>query len=335
MIEGKVTVAVTGLAEANSYDFWLVENRPAPGHTVMPEQSDNMVRVGTLKREGEFARLQAYLGGEAFANFRPDLAIITLSGKGPDESRIITGNTSLFNSLYRSAQLGHFGRLEGSESPAPASTEKGGLFSRLMDSLMPTAQAQKPPPELLEVSIANGRRLFFQETFAGNGRTCGTCHRENDNFTIDPTFIATLGPLDPLFIAENNDRLRALENPAVMRGTGDILENLDGFDKPGVLRGVPHTLAMVRSRNPDGTVLGGGFSDALGWSGDGSPTGDILTIPVSSDPGSGNITITTRGTLRDFAIGAVIQHFPQTLNRVRNVDFRLPTLSELNEDCAN
>jgi mono/diheme cytochrome c family protein len=333
MIDGKVTVAVTGLAETNSYDFWLVENRSIPGHTIMPEQGDNMVQVGTLKREGKLTSLQAALGSEAFANFRPDLAIVTLSGKRPEESRVITGNTGLFNSLYRSGQLGHFGQLEGSTSPAPSSAEKAGFFTRLIDTLMPTAQAQeqKLPPDLLELSIANGRRLFFLETFAGNGRTCGTCHRENDSFTIDPTFIATLGPLDPLFIAENDDNLRALENPAVMRGTGDILENLDGFDKPGVLRGVPHTLAMARSRNPDATVLAGGFSDALGWSGDGSPTGDILTIPVSNDPGAGNITITTRGSLRDFAIGAVTQHFPKRLNRVRNVDFRLPNLSELND----
>lgn len=332
MVDGKVTVAVTELPETESYDFWLVENRSTPGNTVIPEQGDVMVSVGTLKREGSIARLQANLGGDAFANFRPDLAIVTRSGKGPDESRVITGNTSLFNSLYRSGQLGHFGVLDGSELSKAKSAEKGGFFSRLMGAIMPTARAQNlPDMKALEVSIANGRKLFFGETFAGNGRTCGTCHRENVNFTIDPTFIATLSPLDPLFVAENNDDLRALENPAVMRGTADILENLDGFDKPGVLRGVPHTLAMAISRNPDSTVLAGGFSDALGWSGDGSPTGDILTIPVSSNPGSGNITITTRGSLRDFAIGAVTQHFPKRLNRVRNVDFRLPNLSELND----
>jgi hypothetical protein len=38
----------------------------------------------------------------------------------------------------------------------------------------------------------------------------------------------------------------------------------------------------------------------------------------------------TTGSLRDFAIGAVRQHFPKTLNRVIGVDFRLPTLHELN-----
>ena len=40
--------------------------------------------------------------------------------------------------------------------------------------------------------VEQGRELFFNETFEGNGRTCGTCHRAENNFTIDPAFIATL-----------------------------------------------------------------------------------------------------------------------------------------------
>ena len=40
--------------------------------------------------------------------------------------------------------------------------------------------------------IAQGRQLFLKETFDGNGRTCGTCHVETNNFTVDPALIATL-----------------------------------------------------------------------------------------------------------------------------------------------
>lgn len=330
MVDGKVNVAVEGLAKTASYDFWLVENHSNPGNTIAPDHGDTIVHVGTLKDEGNIVSLQADLGSEVFANFRPDLVVVSLSGKGPDESCILTGNTSLFNSLYRSAQLGQFGKLEGSGQTQAA--REGGFFSRMMNALLPTASAQKlPAQDILAVSIANGRKIFFAETFAGNGRTCGSCHRENNNLTIDPNFIATLGPLDPLFVAETNIVLEDLENPPVMRATGDILENLDGFNKPGVLRGVPHTLAMLRSRTPDATVLTGGFTDALGWSGDGAPANEFVTIPVSNNPGDGNITIQLRGTIRDFAIGAVRQHFPKRLNRVRDVDFRLPNLSELND----
>lgn len=164
-----------------------------------------------------------------------------------------------------------------------------------------TVQPPDPQAEL----IAKGRDLFFNETFQGNGRTCGTCHREENNFTIDPLFIATLPGDDPLFVAEFNPNLREnFENPRLMREFGLIVENLDGFSDLAnkfTLRGVPHTLALRTSvASPQGP--------RTGWSGDGAP-GD--------------------GSLRSFATGAVIQHFTKTLNRVPGVDFRLPTDEEL------
>ena len=84
----------------------------------------------------------------------------------------------------------------------------------------------------------------MNETFDGNGRTCATCHPPTNNFTIDPDFIASLPPDDPLFVAEFNPDLAELEDPQLMRQFGLILENLDGFDRPGVMRGVPHTLGL-------------------------------------------------------------------------------------------
>jgi len=150
-----------------------------------------------------------------------------------------------------------------------------------------------------------GRDIFFNETFQGNGRTCGTCHRAEDNFGLSPAFIATLPPSDPLFVAETNpDLADDFEKPELMREFGLILENLDGFDDlPNrfVLRGVPHVLAM---RNSIASAQG----PRTGWSGDGAP-GD--------------------GSLRAFSVGAVIQHFPKTTDRVPGVDFRLPTDDEL------
>ena len=161
------------------------------------------------------------------------------------------------------------------------------------------------PPDPEAKLVAKGREIFFNETFQGNGRTCGTCHREDNNFTIDPLFIATLPDDDPLFVAEFNPNLRQnFENPRLMREFGLIVENLDGFSDLAnkfTLRGVPHTLALRTSiASPQGP--------RTGWSGDGAP-GD--------------------GSLRSFATGAVIQHFTKTLNRVPGVDFRLPTDEEL------
>jgi hypothetical protein len=164
-----------------------------------------------------------------------------------------------------------------------------------------SSQSGTPQSQL----IARGRDIFFNETFNGNGRTCGTCHPAENNFTIDPAFIAKLPPNNPLFVAEFVPELKEnFEKPELMRKFGLILENLDGFDDLAnkfTMRGVPHTLGLRVSIDS----LAG---PRTGWSGDGSP-GD--------------------GSLRSFAIGAVIQHFTKTLNRVAGVDFRLPTDEEL------
>ena len=328
MKSGNVAAAVIGLSASEGWDLWLIQN--LPDGSILPEQDDTLIKVGTLRAEGKFAKIEAALGSEAFASFRPDLAVVTRVGKGPDESRILIATTSLFHSLYWNTYPGQFGVL-GHAAKANAKSEERGFFSSLLSVLLPTTNAQKIEGDPLDVSIENGKELFFNEQFAGNTRTCGTCHPAGNNFTIDPTFISTLDQLDPLFIAENDTQLAGLENPRVMRGTGNILENLDGFQNPGVLRGVPHTLALGLSERPDSTVQSGGFSNALGWSGDGSPTGETLTILLNPPPSIQTIQHLTTGSLRDFALGAVRQHFPKRLNRVPNVDFRFPSLSELND----
>ena len=164
------------------------------------------------------------------------------------------------------------------------------------------------PPEPVDPEnelITKGRDLFFNETFEGNGRTCGTCHPEENAFTLDPSFIASLPPDNPLFVAEFDSALKEnFEKPRLMRQFGLILENLDGFenlDSSFTMRGIPHTLGLANT-------VSSSMGPRTGWSGDGAP-GD--------------------GSLRSFAVGAVIQHFTKTLNRIPGVDFRLPSDEEL------
>lgn len=179
------------------------------------------------------------------------------------------------------------------------------IWAALLAGLTAAACQTLPPNDPDEDIVARGERLFFNETFAGNGRTCGTCHRAEDNFGLTPAFVATLPDDDPLFVAETNPDLASnFEKPRLMRELALILENQDGFDDiehDFNLRGVPHTLALRHS-------IDSATGPQTGWSGDGSP-GD--------------------GSLRSFAVGAVIQHFPLTTNRVAGVDFRLPTDEEL------
>jgi len=66
-----------------------------------------------------------------------------------------------------------------------------------------------------------------------HGRTCSTAHRQDNNHTIDPKHIARLPNNDPLFIAETNPELAALEQPLLLRQFCLLLANIDAFDKPG------------------------------------------------------------------------------------------------------
>lgn len=179
----------------------------------------------------------------------------------------------------------------------------GGSLAVMVLAACPPGPPEPPDPG--DDLVKRGEVLFFEGTFDGNGRTCGTCHPRENNFTLDPEFIATLPNDDPLFVAETNpDLAKNFENPRLMRQLGLILENLDGFsdlENVFVMRGIPHTLALR-------TSVASGVGPRTGWSGDGAP-GD--------------------GSLRSFATGAVIQHFTKTTNRVAGVDFRLPTDEEL------
>jgi hypothetical protein len=331
LVDKSVSVEARGFSEAEELDFWLVDNKGDQG-TILPEPGDVMVKVGSLKSAGGMAKLEADFSTQAPKDFEPDFIAITRAGKSPVEDRLLTGQTTLYHRLYHSAKLGRFGNLSDSDK----TVAKQGIFKRVVNFLNPTAHAQGPipnPSTALEQLITQGRNAFNNGTFNGNGRTCATCHREENNMTIDPDFIATLPPNDPLFVAEFNPALsQNFENPVLMRKFGLILENVDGFDDLAnkfVMRSVPHTLAML----PD-TLAPSQFDEThpplgpivppverTGWGGDGAPVGTFTL--------AGGVVHQATGTLRDFMIGAIIQHYTKTLNRVPGVDFTMPTVAEL------
>ena len=160
--------------------------------------------------------------------------------------------------------------------------------------------------------IEQGRRLFETATFGGNGRTCATCHRAKENFALSPANVRARPATDPLFVFEQVPELAALENGAALRTKALITENVDGFELPGVLRSVPHIFGLGQTINPEPNHP---LTHATGWGGDGSP---------GSSPPDG-------GSLRNFAVGAVVQHFPKRLDRVLDVDFVMPTQAQLDQ----
>jgi mono/diheme cytochrome c family protein len=302
--DGTVHVEADGLPHGVG-DVWLVDNQPAPDDSVRPEPHDKLLHAGRLRHRGGRAHLVARLGPGAFRDFDVDLVAIAENGAGPGRGGLLFGSPTLFERQHRRAGRTRAGLPATADPLFPVDAGLPGFWRRAVTAAFhPVAEADHAEDPL----VAAGRRLFFEETFRGNGRTCGTCHPAGNNTTIDPAFIATLPPRDPLFVAEFVPALAAnFENPRLMRAAGLILENLDGFDRPGVMRSVPYTLALPTSINVEDPAPGSP-RQRTGWGGDGAP-------------GS--------GTLREFATGAVTQHFPLTLGRVPGRDFRLPTDAEL------
>jgi cytochrome c peroxidase len=295
LTSGTVTSRVTGLPlDGSLFDLWLIDNRPSPGHTTFADTGDLLLKVGTYGVASGAHTLSVALGSAAFAGLFPDRAFVVRSGRNPKDSFVLTGPGTFFDRLHqRQVRFTDDAAATLGFDPTSVATRSAN-FAKL---------------------IAQGRQIFLKEKFNGNGRSCGTCHVETNNFTIDPEFIATLPPTDPLFVAETNPALANLERPGLMHQLGLIMVNADGFDpKRGfVLRSVQNIQALWNSTTTQDPSFGVDFStngrnpnppERLGWGNDGAP-------------------------LRDFALVAIAQHAPKTLTRTRGIDFRVPTDEEL------
>lgn len=321
LLNGRLQVAASGLSDKDNYDVWLLDNHA-------DKTGDRAIRVGGLSAAGGKRQLIAQLNRDQLAGFTLDAVAVVKAGETPQSGGLLFGSPGLLQRIYYNER---YWPVAGVGAPAgTAQTKRAAAPFEFLLPKMARADGKHTAfsAEQLTDLIAKGRKIFTQETFAGNGRTCSTCHRPDNNHTIDPAYIAKLPKRDPLFVAEYNPALAGLEKPALIRQFGLILANADGFDKPGVMRSVPHLLGLSASLKFETIAMGGEFSEdsdyfnehdpiaqmsgqhtqAIGWSGDGAPDG---------------------GSLRDFAKGAVVQHHPKTLNRVENLDYRMPTEDEL------
>jgi hypothetical protein len=125
-----------------------------------------------------------------------------------------------------------------------------------------------------------GRRLFTEETFGGNGRTCVSCHVPSHNLQLTPEnvqqrFTTLAQTFDPLFLAEPTMNLNTL-----------TLNSVTTFADGAILTGRSSSGATVRAkvltRMTDTTYLVyGGVSPAFGPGTtvtDGTNTSGIVTI---------------------------------------------------------
>ena len=210
--------------------------------------------------------------------------------------------------------------------------------------------------------VDEGRRVFSEETFGGNGRTCSTCHIPAEGFNISPAAIAKLPKKqrDLLFVAsvpgfENTALIesRALFNisggPAPLCPGDDPSCFADDDGRSGPLfRGSMNIAALDLTTTVDeDAVAAGDFHGTpllppecstgvefdlpqLGWAGDGSPgTPKVLDGDDVCQMHHGAFDMDADGSVRAFASGAIAQHFTRSLNRIPGVDFRRATAAEL------
>lgn len=207
--------------------------------------------------------------------------------------------------------------------------------------------------------IDEGRRVFTEETFGGNGRTCTTCHIPAEGYNISPAAIAKLSKKqrDLVFVAsvpgfENAALIeaRALFNisggPAPLCPGNDptCFDDDDGHSGP-VFRASMNIEALALTTAVDAEVVADGdflgtlllppecstgvelLLPQLGWAGDGSPG------TPKDDPDCrmhhGTFDTDADGSVRAFANGAIAQHFTRRLNRIPGVDFRRAKAREL------
>ena len=326
LIAGRALIELKGLAEP--VDVWLLDNKPGPGQSILPEPGDVLIHLARVPPGdgGAVVTVEKDFGADFFRGVEVNWILVARAGEPPARSRLLYGTRSYFEILYTRQRLAREGFVE-SPAPRPSPAAKA--------AETPAAAASPPvatePHEVLvktglvSQDVFDGADVFFRETFEGNGRSCGSCHPAENNQTIEKAFIATLPDGDPLFIAEQvppGHPISQLERPPLMREFGLILENVDGLENPNVkflMRSVPHSLSLATSiLAPPGQTTP--FEDRTGWSGDGAPP---------------------PGRLIEFTLGAIIQHYPKnSLARLFKedappgipFDFRMPTDDELHDN---
>ena len=202
-------------------------------------------------------------------------------------------------------------------------------------------------------SIDRGFKLFTEETFEGNGRSCGTCHIPGRQYNINPDDIKRASWKDRKLIFATN--VPGLENPTLVKKLalfnvegGDALHPEEGEEgEHPVFRGsmTVGPLALTTNGPPviaDGVIQLGFQNPKIGWAGNGSPGApDESPAPgLQQNPAHplfqfhhGNTDINADKSIRAFANGAIAQHNPKTLARIAKSSVCDPDINNPDTPC--
>lgn len=238
----------------------------------------------------------------------------------------------------------------------------------IVSSLVFTTPSQAQVTEEQANLIDEGRKVFMEETFDGNGRSCGTCHLPAEGYDIFPSSLKKLTKkeLDLVFASnvpgfENVDLIETHALFNISGGPAPLCPGDEPFcfddedDHHGPLfRGSMSIQALdltthmnaaaVAPRPPRLPIFRGTpllppecslgvelLLPQLGWSGDGSPGTPKVLFPgdETCQTHHGEFDEDADGSFRAFATGAIAQHFTLSLDRIVGVDFRRGTDEEL------
>ena len=180
-------------------------------------------------------------------------------------------------------------------------------------------------------AIDRGFKLFTEETFEGNGRSCGVCHIPDAQYNINPNDIRRASWKERKLIFATSTP--GLENPILVKKLA--LFNVEGGDALNpeigeeghhpVFRGSmtvgPLALTTQGPPLPPGLPMSSALKPRTGWAGNGSPgapeftTPGGMTIPADNFH-HGQFDENADGSIRAFANGAIAQHNPITLKRI-------------------
>jgi cytochrome c peroxidase len=145
--------------------------------------------------------------------------------------------------------------------------------------------------------VAQGQNLFNNETFEGNGRSCGTCHVASLNLALPPSniqsrFSTVSATFDPLFIGETKPssfdtgfdfNLNTLVLTQTVPSGAPCIGTLQGIITSGS-GATPASAKVLTQVSPTTYLVSGGMNPALSGtvSDSNSCTGTVVSITAGS-----------------------------------------------------